>query len=307
MGFKQGLVMRCTAICAWAAVLIYVPVTTALAVEDVSITLESRTLNGRAVLAGGKSLRDGAVLITHGTLAHSRMEIIDAMQAALAERGLNSLAISLSLGLDNRRGMYDCKTPHRHRHTGALNEIGAWIKWLKSKGAGSIVLMGHSRGGNQTAWFAAERPNPAIAKIVLLAPMTWKRESAAAAYQKQYNVPLGQVLDQAKKLAGEGKGDTRLEKTGFLYCKDATVTASSFLSYYEPDQRRHTPALFDKIDAPVLVIAGSQDKVVKGLIEDVKPFAEAGKVRLLVVEDADHYFRDLYAEDVADGIDAFLR
>ncbi len=277
------------------------------AARDVSLAHKGLTLMGRLVIADGKSLADGVILITHGTLAHNRMEVIGAMQTALAERGQSSLAITLSLGIDKRRGMYDCGAPHRHRHTDALDEIGAWIGWLEGQGAKRIVLMGHSRGGNQTAWFAAERARPSVSHVVLLAPMRFDFKRVRATYKERYGERLTPLLKKAKGLEAAGQPDAFLENVGFLYCKGARVTAEAFLSYYAPDDRRDTPRLLKKIKVPVLVIVGSEDKVVAGLEEAVAPIAKARpNVKLQVIEDADHFFRDFYAEDAADAIVEFL-
>ena len=165
-----------------------------LAAKDVSIKSGQLTLNANLEQAEDKSLSDGVVLITHGTLAHNRMEVITAMQKLLAERGFNTLAINLSLGIDNRHGMFDCNQPSRHKHTDALDEIAAWIKWLKAQGAGKIWLMGHSRGGSQTAWYAADRAGPETKKVILLAPMTFDAQKSAKSYQKRYGVSLDAVL-----------------------------------------------------------------------------------------------------------------
>ncbi len=275
--------------------------------QAVTLAHKGLTLNAKLVQAEGKTLADGVILITHGTLAHNGMEVIRAMQTALAERGWNSLAISLSLGLDKRTGMYDCATPHTHRHTDALDEIGAWLGWLKAKGAKRVVLMGHSRGGNQTAWFAVERPDPVVSQVVLLAPMRWSADEAAKSYAKRYGTPLAEVLARARKMVAAGKGDAFLEKVGFIYCKDAKVTAAAFVNYYAPDARRDTPSLLTRIKVPVLVIVGTEDQVVTGLVDAVKPIAAANEhVSLAVIEDADHFFRDFFAEDAADAIEAFL-
>jgi alpha/beta superfamily hydrolase len=56
----------------------------------------------------------------------------------------------------------------------------------------------------------------------------------------------------------------------------------------------------------VLVIAGSEDDTVKGLVEKTQPLADGKRVQLKVVDGADHFFRDLYAEDVADAVQAML-
>lgn len=263
-------------------------------------------LNGTLSLASGKTVKDGVVLITHGTLAHNGMEVIKAMQTALGERGVSTLAISLGLGLDNRQGMYDCAVPHRHRHTDALDEIGVWLNWLKDQGASKAVLMGHSRGGAQTALFAAERPDPAVSKVVLMAPMTYDEKGEAAQYQARHGKPLAEPLAKAAALVKAGKGAEMMADTGFIYCPGATVSAASFASYYQPDPRLGVLAPLAKIKVPTLVIAASDDQVVKGLPEEVKSLADGKAVTLVTVDKADHFFLDFAAEDAADAIKAFL-
>jgi len=57
------------------------------------------------------------ILMTHGTLAHNKAEIMSTLQKLLKEQGNSSLAINLGLSINNRQGFYDCATPHTHRHT----------------------------------------------------------------------------------------------------------------------------------------------------------------------------------------------
>ncbi|UCE89989.1 MAG: alpha/beta fold hydrolase [Pseudomonadota bacterium] len=274
--------------------------------EEVKLRQGDLTLNANLVMADGKTLKDGVVLMTHGTLAHNAMEIMSTLQELLAERGESSLAINLGLGLDDRHGFYDCATPHTHRHTDALDEIGIWLNWLQSKGATSVVLLGHSRGGNQTAWFAAERDDAAIKAVVLIAPATWSEKYAATDFERRYETALKPLLKNAQDLVAAGKPETWLEHTDFIYCKDTKVTAQSFVSYYQADPRRDTPYLLKSIRKPILVFAGSEDKVVKDVDTKVAPHADGKKISLVVIEGADHFFRDLYAEDIADAIGEFL-
>ena len=110
--------------------------------QVISIDHNGLKLGAHLGTAEDTNLADGVVLITHGTLAHNRMEIIETMQMALAERGHNSLAITLSLGVDERSGMYDCEVPHTHKHTDAIDEIGLWLDWLKTQGAEKVDLDG---------------------------------------------------------------------------------------------------------------------------------------------------------------------
>jgi pimeloyl-ACP methyl ester carboxylesterase len=276
------------------------------AADEVTLTHGGLTLNANLETTGADWQQGPMVLMTHGTLAHGGMEIMQGLQAALKDRGVSSLSMTLSLGLDQRRGMYDCATPHTHQHTDAVAEIGAWLGWLQSQGVAQVALLGHSRGGNQSARFAAGHPDAPLAAVILVAPQTWSEAAAAEDYQKRYGKDLAPRIEQACRLEAEGKGGTLLEHLDFIYCPDTSATAAAFLSYYAPDPRMDTPSLIPEIKAPVLVVAGSEDDVVKGLVEKVQPLADGQHVKLLVLDGADHYFRDLYAEDIADAVQALL-
>ena len=271
--------------------------------EPVQLSYKDMTLNGELTVPDGSSLGDGVVLITHGTLAHNGMETIVILREALAERGIASLAISLGFGVDNRTGFYDCAVGvNRHRHEDALDEIGAWMAWLKGQGADRIALMGHSRGGNQTAWFATERDAPSLRAVLLLAPATSDHDTAAASYKRRFGKDLSTLLKNAEGMAH----DAQMKDVPFLQCENATAIAASFISYYADEPRRNTPELLPKIAKPTLVIAGSEDTVVTGLKDLVVPLA-VENLRFLEVDGADHFFLDLYMEDVADAVDEFLQ
>jgi alpha/beta superfamily hydrolase len=97
-----------------------------------------------------------------------------------------------------------------------------------------------------------------------------------------------------------------LKPVDFIYCAETSATAAAFLSYHAPDPRMDTPSLIPEIKAPVLVIAGSEDDVVEGLVAAVQPMADGERVNLIVLDGADHFFRDLYAEEIADAVQALL-
>jgi pimeloyl-ACP methyl ester carboxylesterase len=279
---------------------------TAAVAEEVTLAHAGLTLNANLETAGGDWQKGPVVLMTHGTLAHGRMEIMQSLQSALKDRGISSLSMTLSLGLDKRQGMYECATPHTHKHTDAVEEIGAWLGWLRSQGVARVALLGHSRGGNQSARFAAAHPEAPLTAVILVAPQTWSEAYAAEDYQKRYGKDLAPQIEQARRLAAEGKGGALMEHVDFVYCPDSSATALAFLSYYGPDPRMDTPHLIPEIKAPVLVIAGGEDDVVKGLVEKVQPLADGQRIKLTVVDGADHFFRDLYAEEIADAVQALL-
>jgi pimeloyl-ACP methyl ester carboxylesterase len=267
--------------------------------EEVKLQQGDLTLNANLEKAGDWPAAP-TVLITHGTLSHNKSEIMAALQELFLQNDVSSLAINLGLGLNDRHGPYDCNTPHDHRHEDAIDEIGTWLDWLEKQGVKQVVLMGHSRGGNQTAWFAAEHDDPVIKKLILVAPQTWNMEHEVRGYENNYGKPLAAVLGNAESLVAAGKPATAIEHTDFIYCKDTTVSAEAVVSYYADDPRKDTPYLLAKIKKPILVFAGSEDQTVKGLDEKLAPLAEAGDIELVVIDGADHFFRDLYVEDLVD-------
>ncbi len=279
----------------------------AVQAEEVSIQFKGITLNANLEQAQDKSITDGVILITHGTLAHNGMEIVSTLQQLIKGKGWNTIAINLSLGIDNRHGMYDCAVPHTHKHEDAVAEIGAWLHWLKKKGVKKVILMGHSRGGNQIARFASEQDDPAIKGVILIAPQTWDEDSLSINYRQRYKKELQPILKKAGDLVDAGKGGTMLTHTDFLYCENASVTAEAFASYYAHDKKMDTPFLLPSIKKPVLVIAAGKDNIVPDLEKKISPKADGKKIQLVVVEMADHFFRDLSAEDLVDAITDFLK
>jgi pimeloyl-ACP methyl ester carboxylesterase len=273
---------------------------------EVSQVSKGITLNANLELVSGKVLGESIILMTHGTLAHGNMEIMSQLQGLFKENELDSLSINLGLGLNNRKGMYDCATTHTHKHTDAVDEIALWVGWLKKQGVKSITLLGHSRGGNQTAWYAAERADSIINKVILIAPATWSESYAVKSYKKRFKKDLKTVLAKAESLIKQGKGKTVMKNTGHIYCENTSVTAESFVSYNKPDIRLDTPSLLKRIKQPVLVIAGSKDKTVKNLDKLVAPMVKKGKIDLFVIDGAGHMFRDLYADDMVDLIVEYL-
>ena len=251
------------------------------------------SVNANLLMADGKSYADGIVLLTHGTLTHKERSTYAALQKNLAALGVSSLAINLSLGVDNRHGEYDCAVPHKHQHTDALQEINVWLDWLKQQGAQNIVLAGHSRGGNQTAWFASENNDDAVSKVVLIAP--------------SYDGPKGfKHLTKAKNMQEKGEGQKMIENIDFIYCKDTSASADAVVSYYQDQPGYHTIELLKAANKPTLVAIGSADDVVEGLAEAVEPLTADGKVQSVVIEDADHFFLDFANEDLAKAIAEFI-
>lgn len=277
-----------------------------LLAQEVTVKQDKLTLRADLNLASDKKIQDGVVLLLHGTLAHNRMEIIKTVAELLNDKGFNTLSINLSYSLDQRPSqMLDCAIEHQHQHEDAMQEISTWMQWLKEQGVEQVYLMGHSRGGNQIAWYASEQDNDLIKKIVLIAPATWSAEKSKQEYEERYKSSLADLLTQAQAKLEVGQGTEILDTTGFIYCEKAKASAKSILSYYHTDERKNTPSLFPTITKPILVIMGSDDKVMEDLPTQMAQVKQEN-IKTAMIEGADHFFLDLYADEVVEKTVKFL-
>lgn len=275
------------------------------AAAEVTLAHGALTLRATLELAPEKTLADGVVLMLHGTMGHRDMEVMRHLRRLLGEKGHGTLAINLSLGLDRREGMFDCAAPSTHRAADTLAEVGAWLDWAGARGARRVTLLGFSRGGQQAAWYAAERAHPSLARVVLLAPIVARDFSER--YAARFGKPLAPLLEQARALARGGQGRVAMKGVGFLNCDETTVSAESFLSYYDTEPGSEVAATLPRIGVPTLIVVAGADEIVRDLDKRVGSLVDGKRLRMTVVPGADHFFRDLYGEDAADAIHEFLK
>jgi pimeloyl-ACP methyl ester carboxylesterase len=294
----------CTLLLAWAGSI-------SAAEKEILLPHGSGSANHNLVrkleLARHKTLADGVVLMLHGTMAHNEMGIMRQFSRQFNDQGFNTLSVNFSLGLDKRRGMFDCALPSDHRAEDALVEIGAWLDWLKQQGVGKVILFGFSRGGHQAAWFAAGKPHPLVQSIVLLAPAIARDLAVPERYRTRFNTPIEPVLAKANDLVKAGKGSSRLDKVGFLNCDQTSVSAAAFRSYYALDTKNDTPELLKRITSPTLVVIAGGDEIVRDAEKRLSPSIDGKRLQKALVPGADHFFHNLYGEDAMDAILAYLR
>jgi len=279
---------------------------TKLQADEVTVKQGDTELRADLTLAEGKTAKDGVIMLLHGTLAHNKMEIMQALGDLLNERGYNTLNVNLSYALDKRPSeMLDCTIEHQHKHEDAVAELDTWMNWLKEQGASKVAVLGHSRGGNQVAWYASEKDSDLLEKVIAVAPATADAANAAKEYEERYKKSLADIMTEATKLAGDGKGANIMAFPGFVYCENAKAAADSVVSYYKDDERKNTPSLLPKIKKPMLIVMGSADEVVADLpakLESVKQ----DNLKVETVDGADHFFMDLYADELADKVATFV-
>jgi pimeloyl-ACP methyl ester carboxylesterase len=259
--------------------------------EPVQIKPSLLKLNGNLELPAGKKTADeNVVLLVHGTLSHAHQETVAALQKNLKERGVASLAITLSLGIDDRQGPRDCNVLHDYALAGARREIRLWMEWLGAQHARSIDILGFSLGGAQVAAMGPELPT--VRRIVLLAPAFATAAEQAAAYQRAFGHPLAPELEAAH--------ESPLQKrtVDFLTCKQAPVLGATFLDAYA----ELPPKLATKTGHPTLVVVAGKDEIVPDLAAKLP-----SEVRPVSIDGASHFFADLHGEEAADVIAKFLK
>lgn len=236
------------------------PVPSSLAAE-VQLRANLSTLNARLLLPEEAGLGGGVTMLVHDTFGTADDPEIRTLQEALLSAGRASLAITLSLGVDDRRSEYDCARAHLHRHEQAVVEIAAWTTWLRAQGAPTINLLGVGRGANQAAWYVAEIESRGDklngGTLLLVQPPRYRRELAEATYTFRFGYEIEPLLSHARRLLRRGQPRALIYRVDFLGCRDTSVSAAALLSYYGDDYRRHTPALLHPPTVPTVVFLDS--------------------------------------------------
>lgn len=297
--------MRALIILAFAALFIAAGAARCAA-EPVSMDYLGLELSGNLQVAPGKSLKNEVVLLVHDTLGHDRMELMAALQDALNEEGVSSLAITLGLGMNKRHGMFDCAMEQDHRHEDAIDEIANWVQWLKEKGATSITVAGHGRGANQVALYAINRLDKTVKRAVLLSPLMQTEEKAEADYRARFGKSLREELAKAEELAAGERGELLIDAPGFLTCAKPKVTAATFADYYAPNAKFKTTNLLQSIKVPVLIAIGDADPALSEVKAAEPEFSSLKTVTLAIVPGADQDFREMGADDAARRIKEFI-
>jgi len=258
--------------------------------EPVQLKPSLLRLNANLELPPGRKISDGVALILHGTQSHDRQETIATLQENLKKLGIGSLAITLSLGIDDRRGPRACDVLHDYTLAGARREIAAWMAWLRANGAHQVDLIGFSRGGAQIAALAPKLTP--VGHVVMLAPTFATADEQAEAYQRTYGHPLEGPLEAARKLP------LQKYEVDFLLCRNSPVLGATFLDGY----LELPPSLAAETDRPTLVIVAGNDEIAPNLATRLP----AG-VQRVVIEGSNHFFPDHFGEQAAAAIAKFLR
>ncbi len=233
-----------------------VTMTPAPRADDVTIEHLGIELAGKLQSVGVQG--SPTVLIVHDALSFHGAEGPQALQSGLAARGVASLSITLSLGHNRRRRLFDCTFEQDHRDADAVQEVAAWTDWLVGRGINAIVLAGEGVGALQIA-MPPEAPNPAVRGLVLIAPAPSDEAAIATDYHLRFGISLADVLAEAQRVGSESGDDTIMNVPGFMTCARARVTAGAFLDAYNRTGRPSLTSLLRERALPTMIFLRPDD------------------------------------------------
>ena len=246
---------------------------------------------------------DSAYLIIHGTRGFKSMEVIDSLAKKIASEGHDVLTINLSYNIDDRNDDFlSCDILHNHNEHDSVNEIIVWYKFLLSKNKyKDISLVGHSRGA-LNAVQASFLLNDEEIRMYLLAPIIDTYLGTSQYYKDEHDFPYDEVIARNDDILISDE----YPPINFLFCENANVSLSTFKSYLDFSSTKASfPFTFNIIqllessENPIIIFSGTDDEI---LFDSYKKITEINKpnIKHYIVDGGDHFFRDLYLDDVID-------
>lgn len=231
-----------------------------------------------------------AILLLHGFLQTRDFPTVATLARGLRDEGYAVLSPTLSLSIPNRSKSLACEAVHRHSMEDDIAEIARWVKWLKSRGHRSVVLVGHSYGSLQLLAYLDASPDRVIKGFV----GTSLIESR-----------IGNILHTAllAKLDAMARNSQHpLANQTLSFCKKYLSAPDALASYVKWDQPR-TLAALKRSSVKVKLIMGDSDEMVgRNWIQTL----EQSKTPLVVIKGANHFMDGEHEFDLLEHTLSFL-
>jgi pimeloyl-ACP methyl ester carboxylesterase len=256
--------------------------------EKVSAALPSGVVVNADYVSGDPS--QPALLVVHGFLQTREFQATKNIIDGLSYMGYEVLGPSLSLGVESRRKSLSCEAMHKHTLEDDLEELDRWVDWLLQHGHSSIVLVGHSWGGQQALAYVAKYPDRPITGVVAVSLVrTRQTQSILDTQSEQARIRLK---------AGEAGPDNY----ELNFCKKYTGTPQSYLSYAEWSDAKVLTTV-KNTRPPVHVILGGDDRRIDN--DWVSSLRNSG-AEVSRITGADHFFSSQYEFDLLDELEKSL-
>ena len=165
--------------------------------------------------------------------------------------------------------------------------------------------MGHSRGGlNVTQFYStlSSKDREKVSNIILLAPITDEFSNTIKKI-KENNI--------IKKIKAGQMNDEEIINIDFMSCIDAKVKYQTFMDYMNISESGNGSkgsllGLLKRLSLKTLVVTASNDKITPNTYQRIYSI-NSHNISLVQIEDSDHFFRDLYFDDMFDVILEFIQ
>ena len=239
----------------------------------------------------------------HGTRGFKTMEVISVFSENLLDLNIDTIAPNISYGVNDRANEFlSCDIKHFHNRHENVNEIIRWFLFAIEKDYENIILIGHSRGGQDVmnAYEKITKDYPAeskkISSLVLLAPLTDDIDDINNKLKKSNNTTINQLLKKDKDA---------FVKINFLSCPDAKVKVSSFLSYYNLSPNEQVVQILKDVKINTYIFTASEDNFVPKTHSKLSKISN-DNVKLIQIQGSDHFFRDLFLDEVIELLADFI-
>lgn len=254
--------------------------------ETVELTLPNQ-LVARADFRAGDP-RKPAVILLHGFLQTHTFPTIQRLGDGLSGEGYTVLAPTLSLGITKRKQSLPCEAIHSHSMQDALKEIDAWVKWLKARQPGPIVLAGHSLGSMQMLLYVTGKPDPAVRKFIGISIVEGRPLVGPEQLEALIRNTRAMVKAQVRRPVTQP----------FSFCPKMNIVPSALLSYIEWTPARLLKQVETNTVPTVFIMGGKDERLGKDWIGNLK----RGKSRVFVIAGADHFMDGEHEFDLLDRV-----
>jgi pimeloyl-ACP methyl ester carboxylesterase len=223
--------------------------------------------------ASGADMRP-AILLVHGW-GGDHASGWPPLARALARLGHLTLALDMR---DHGRG------PKTTLFEDTLLDLDAGVQLLARRGASRLILIGHSLGSNRVLYYQAERRDPRVRGLVLMAGPGNLLEWHIGVFGREQALA---VVEQAQQRIREGRGD-ELMPVDLGPVGTARYSARHLVSLRGPGTRSDPYANIARIEIPVLILHGAADPLVSPAVATRLHAAARSDAQLRIVPGAGH-------------------
>jgi pimeloyl-ACP methyl ester carboxylesterase len=246
-----------------------------------------------------------AVLHTHGYAGNFyENRFVDAIAESVVGKGLSFFTYNNrghEYRSDNIRGEGAATTSHLGGGSfevfeACLDDLGGAAAFLEARGHREIYFEGHSLGTNKVIHYLATRNDPRAVGAILISP-----PDIFGLREVRTEGRIATILEEARSLAGEGRGEELLDDPAFVVPMSAATIVSA---YGDPSVTDVFPfrlgdeggfGRLAEIEVPILATMGNVEEAITVPAEEAvclleRKAARSPRARAVVVDGANHVY-----------------